>query len=172
MAAGNVYPEDRRPDFVDVCDLTPAQDPSQAWNVVTVGGCTDIADLPADPMYAGYRPLAPRGEISPHSRTSVLWANWPIKPDIVLEAGNLVVNGAGDILDAPAVNLLTTSRTGDLTEANRHQRGDRTGGPARGARPGPLPRAVAGDRPWPAHPRRRMDSRDGGPDRRPEHRQA
>lgn len=119
VAAGNVYPDDRHPNFVDVCDLTRAQDPSQAWNVVTVGGFTNIVDLPADPMYAGYRPLAPRGEISPHSRTSVSWSTgWPIKPDIVLEAGNLVVNDADEILDASAVNLLTTSRTGDLTEAN------------------------------------------------------
>ncbi|TNY34720.1 S8 family peptidase [Thermomonospora catenispora] len=119
VAAGNVQHEEASPQFLDVCDLRSAQDPSQAWNVLTVGGHTDLTDLPAGPEYRNCTPLAPKGELSPHSRTSRTWSElWPSKPDIVMEAGNLVTDGPGPPLTVEELELLTTSHRGGLTTAN------------------------------------------------------
>jgi Subtilase family len=73
------------------------EDPSQAWNAVTVGGYTDLVTI-TDPIFANWNPIAPAGDLSPTSRTSGSWApesqaGWPIKPDIVMEAGNYVTDG-------------------------------------------------------------------------------
>jgi hypothetical protein len=87
------------------------QDPSQAWNAVTVGGYTDLVTI-ADPFFAGWNPIATAGDLSPTSRTSNNLSpadqrGWPIKPDIVMEAGNYIQNGPNR--DACAdLSLLTT----------------------------------------------------------------
>jgi len=67
------------------------QDPAQAWNALTVGALTELDTVPTDPTYTGWEVVAPAGELSPHSRTSLLFGErpWPIKPDIVMEGGNL-----------------------------------------------------------------------------------
>src|SRR3546814_4034966 len=68
-------------------------DPAQAWNALTVGGYTEKAVLDAA-AYPGWRPLAQAGDLAPCSCTSATWTKtrWTIKPDIVLEAGNMAVN--------------------------------------------------------------------------------
>lgn len=119
VAAGNVRYDQTSSNFLDVCDFRSAQDPSQAWNVLTVGGYTDLTELPARPEYQNYSPLAPQGELSPHSRTARTWRElWPSKPDILMEAGNLVVDGYGPPLTAEELELITTSHRGGLTTAN------------------------------------------------------
>lgn len=72
-----------------VCDH-PDQEieaPGQAWNAITVGAYTDKAI--ADPLVGA--PLASTGDLSPHSKTASWAAVWPLKPDFVLEGGNLLM---------------------------------------------------------------------------------
>ena len=75
-------------------DLEPVDDPAQAWNALTIGAFTEKVDI-IDPDFADYTPIAPAGELSPRSRTSVIWdRQWPVKPDVVFEGGNLAHDGA------------------------------------------------------------------------------
>lgn len=91
-------------------DTIDVEDPAQAWNALTVGGYTEKVNV-QEPQFAGFSPYAKAGELSPYSRTSTLWAQGkcPIKPDIVMEAGNRVVSPAGtDAYDADSLALLST----------------------------------------------------------------
>ncbi|WP_339880608.1 S8 family peptidase [uncultured Algoriphagus sp.] len=66
-------------------------DPGQAYNVLTIGAFTakDRLSVPST-----YRPIVGLGEMSPRNSTSRLWeTQWPNKPDLVLEGGNMVTDG-------------------------------------------------------------------------------
>jgi hypothetical protein len=116
VSAGNVYHDRATDDYLALSDQRPIQDPGQAWNVLTVGAFTELIGMSADPSLSGYRPLAQAGELSPFSRTSVPFeGQWPVKPDIVLEGGNLLADGTGVPMSHDVVDLLTTSRDGLLT---------------------------------------------------------
>jgi hypothetical protein len=71
------------------------QDPGQAWNALVVGGYTEKIHI-EDPRLGGYLPLACSGDLAPSSCTSMTWdsKNWPFKPDIVMEAGNIGIDRA------------------------------------------------------------------------------
>lgn len=88
------------------------EDPAQSWNALTVGAYTEKTHHPGG-IYSDYRPLVERGGYSPFTSSSVGWANrWPIKPDIVLEGGNLgYKEDAEDIKHSQfdEMSLLTTS---------------------------------------------------------------
>ncbi len=91
-------------------DEHPIEDPAQAWNVLTVGGYTDLVDI-QDDGYDTWSAMAAAGDLSPHSRTSVTWPQGrsPFKPEIVLEAGNRAVSpGQTDALTLGSLSLLTT----------------------------------------------------------------
>ena len=96
------YPESNMSDEV--------HDPGQSWNALTVGGYTEKVwiDTVENP---GWEPLAQAGDLSPASCTSMDWQKtWPIKPDIVMEAGNMAINPAykqADYIDE-ALQLLST----------------------------------------------------------------
>lgn len=109
LAAGNVSSPDR--DHVARSDLEPVHDPGQAWNALTVGASTDLAFF-QDPQWQGWLPVARPGDLSPWSTTSVAFAKeWPAKPDVVFEGGNVVVSGRGEIgYPVPELSLLTTYR--------------------------------------------------------------
>lgn len=110
VAAGNVL-DVFYPPYLDVCDTSPIEDPAQAWNALTVGACTELMEVPSNQGFAGYEPLALAGDLSPFSRTSVLFArSWPIKPDIVMEGGNVLVSPNGSWQWPDSVCLTTTSR--------------------------------------------------------------
>ena len=97
ISAGNTSVLER--DHLARSDLEPVEDPAQAWNALTVGAYTDRAVI-EDERFDGYEPLAPVGELSPYSTTSVGFAApWPIKPDIVMEGGNVGINNANSIHD-------------------------------------------------------------------------
>ncbi len=104
-------------------DTSPVRDPGQAWNALTVGACTEIIDLPSDPAYSGWTAVAAAGELSPHSRTSLPFGarSWPIKPDIVLEGGNVLHDG-GSLFEPnhAALSLRSTGHANDqaLASAN------------------------------------------------------
>lgn len=108
LAAGNIRTRISASDYPDRNDVESVHDPAQAWNAITVGAYTDKVVI-TDPDYAHWRPIAPPGDLSPCSRTSVSWSRqWPIKPDVVFEGGNLAADGEGpgDTLDD--LRLLTT----------------------------------------------------------------
>lgn len=90
-------------------DDYPMEDPSQAWNALTVGGYTDLIEI-NDNGYEAWSPMVQAGELSPHSRTSVTWPqSAPFKPEIVMEAGNRALNPARtEALTVGSLSLLTT----------------------------------------------------------------
>jgi hypothetical protein len=109
-AAGNtpleyrhLYPDSNMSDF-------GIHDPGQAWNAITVGAYTEKDDFNAE-EYPGWQLLAPPGDLSPSSSTSMTWQRlWPIKPDIVMEGGNMAIDptiGSADYIDS--LGLLSTS---------------------------------------------------------------
>jgi hypothetical protein len=85
-------------------------DPAQAWNALTVGAYTKLEEI-RDRTLEGYIPLARAGEISPFTTTSLTWdSKWPIKPDIVMEGGNLAHDGQGFYSECDDLSLLSTYR--------------------------------------------------------------
>ena len=120
VAAGNVDSYER--DHLAGSDLSAVEDPGQAWNALTVGAHTELTTLPSDPQYTGWYALADDGDLSPHSRTSVLFGvrPWPIKPDICLEGGNVISDGTlfEDRHSALALRTTGVGSNLSLTSAN------------------------------------------------------
>lgn len=109
LSGGNTDPAQRRL-YPDSNMTDGIHDPAQSWNALTIGGYTDKA-LIDSVKFPGWEPLAPRGDLSPASCTSLTWEKWPIKPDIVMEAGNMSRNAAvtdPDYID-DELQLLSTS---------------------------------------------------------------
>jgi hypothetical protein len=93
-------------------DEFPIEDPAQAWNALTIGGCTDLVDI-HDEGFEDWTAMASVGTLSPHSRTSALWRQGvaPIKPELVMEAGNRAVNPVHtECLSMGSLSLLTTGK--------------------------------------------------------------
>lgn len=121
VAAGNV--DAYLGDHLSNSDMSAIEDPAQAWNVLTVGAYTELTETPQHPQYAGWKPQAEAGELSPHSRTSMLFKHrkGPIKPDICMEGGNVLTDGGQMFEDKlPVLSLCSTGSTSDiaLTSAN------------------------------------------------------
>ncbi|MFJ8747365.1 S8 family peptidase [Embleya sp. NPDC127516] len=97
---------------LDECDLARIEEPAQGHNILAVGAYTELTDPPLQPAFRGYRPLAAAGELSPWSRTSVAFTGPKavIKPDIVAEGGNLLINDAGHVDCHDVVCVTTTDR--------------------------------------------------------------
>ncbi len=108
VSAGNIDVGDAN--HLTRSDIEPVEDPGQAWNVLTVGAFTKLDDMSQALDFSGWTPVAPRGELSPFSRTSVAFEHsWPVKPDVVLEGGNVAQSPSGQEFDTPEVlQLLTT----------------------------------------------------------------
>lgn len=112
VAGGNADTITDRADYPYI-NLGPPhlQQPGQAWNVLTVGGYSALDVLTADDTSMGYpAPLAAAGQLSPHSRTALV-ANSPIKPDIVMEAGNTAPGAGLENPDAQGLSILTLQST-------------------------------------------------------------
>lgn len=109
LSAGNSNPQKRHL-YPDSNMTDEVHDPGQSWNALTVGGYTEKIwlDTVINPNWS---PLAPSGGLAPASCTSMQWnKTWPIKPDIVMEAGNMATNPAhieADYID-DSLQLLTT----------------------------------------------------------------
>ncbi|MFF7947626.1 S8 family peptidase [Streptomyces griseorubiginosus] len=103
---------DGKLDHLTMCDLSRIEEPAQAHNILAVGAFTELTAVPDDPSYAGFRPLAAHGQLSPFSRTSVALTGAPVvKPDIVMEGGNLLVDPGETMLDPhDVVSVTTTSK--------------------------------------------------------------
>ena len=111
VSAGNIREALPAADYLNRNDVSPIESPAQAWNALTVGACTEKRNI-TSAGYNGWQPMGAAGDLSPRSRTSVSWQqDWPIKPDVVIEGGNLGIDpatGHGDDIDDLA--LLTTFR--------------------------------------------------------------
>lgn len=120
VAAGNV--DSYHSDHLAESDTSVIESPAQAWNAVTVGAHTELTAVSTDPQYHGWKAVAENGQLSPHSRTSLLFGprSWPIKPDICLEGGNVLSDGQTFEDRHPLLSLRTTGSSNDLalTSAN------------------------------------------------------
>jgi Subtilase family len=94
-------------DYLQISHLpeNEIESPAHAWNAISVGAYTEKNVLPLGEPGAA---LAPTGDLSPSSRTASWLSHWPIKPDVVLEGGNWLINGPPPPLGHSALSLLTT----------------------------------------------------------------
>jgi len=97
VSAGNVDGGALAAAHLDQSDTDPVHDPAQAWNALTVGAFTERISI-RDDSWQGWEPVAAAGDLSPWSTTSVTFAKqWPLKPDVVFEGGNVIRNGKGEV---------------------------------------------------------------------------
>jgi hypothetical protein len=126
ISAGNTS-ENMRVHYPNYNYLDEIHDPGQSWNALTVGAYTEKTTIDQK-EYPGWTPLAPAGDLSPSSCTSMTWERkWPNKPDLVLEGGNSALNPATHTADyIDSLQLLSTyfqpllkqfSTTGDTSAA-------------------------------------------------------
>lgn len=113
VSAGNIRDVRAEDDHLDRSDAEGVEDPAQAWNELVVGAYAehDAMDHAPD-VFAGYVPIAARGELSPTSRTSVSFdqKRWPFKPDVVAPGGNLARTPDGTDVDTPENLAILTTR--------------------------------------------------------------
>jgi hypothetical protein len=112
VSAGNL-PDGLRHDDLEGWDSYEIEDPAHAWNVMTVGGYTQKGPI-TDQGFTHWPCAVELGTLSPYSRVSAAWARGvsPIKPELVLEAGNKGVDSADQsmVSGIDSLSLLTTSR--------------------------------------------------------------
>jgi hypothetical protein len=103
---GYSYPDSNQTDRI--------HDPGQSWNALTIGAYTE-KDLIHEDDYRDWPVVAPAGDMSPCNTTSLTWgAEWPNKPDLLLEGGNMAWNPSTGVADSPeSLSLLTTRRRQD-----------------------------------------------------------
>lgn len=113
VSAGNIRDVRAEDDHLDRSDAEGVEDPAQSWNALAVGAYAehDAMDNAPD-IFAGYVPIAARGELSPASRTSVSFdqKRWPFKPDVVAPGGNLARTPDGSGVDTPENLAILTTR--------------------------------------------------------------
>jgi hypothetical protein len=108
ISAGNIRQDILISDYLKINDIETVENPGQAWNPLVVGAYTEKVDI-LNPSYGGWQPVAPSGDLSPRSRTSVIWDNqWPIRPDVIFEGGNLGCDGSNPVVPIDDLALLTT----------------------------------------------------------------
>ncbi len=101
LEAAKQYPDIQLTDSI--------HDPAQSWNSITIGAYTCLDQL-TDPELSGYFPVASKNTLSPYTTTSMTWEEnkWPIKPELVLEGGNLAIDDAGFATDCDDLSILST----------------------------------------------------------------
>lgn len=103
ISAGNVRHEDDFEKYPENNLNCQVESPAQSWNSITVGAFTEK-------ILPNHKTLALKGELSPFSRTSNGWGdNWPIKPEILFEGGNMKKLSNGQVDGDNELGLLTTS---------------------------------------------------------------
>lgn len=115
ISGGNIWFE-RKDQYPALNRLRSLEDPAQSWNALVVGAYTekDVILDEHEKLVTELKPIAPRGGLSPHSATSCLWTKpddrqWPIKPDVVFEGGNLAADAAGNRTEHDSLCLLSTN---------------------------------------------------------------
>jgi hypothetical protein len=113
LSAGNTeYLKFRRSSsYPDENFRSAIENPGQAWNALTVGALTNRTIRETDAESRLLREMAAPGSLSPHSRTSIPWdPHWPIKPEIVMEGGNLGIDIDWMAYRRDSLDLLSTSK--------------------------------------------------------------
>lgn len=113
ISAGNIRDLQASDDHLSRSDVEPVEDPAQAWNALTVGAFSENDDMAgAASGFEGYTPVARRGELSPFSRTSLVFdrKKWPFKPDVVADGGNAAFSPDRTEVDTPPNLALLTTR--------------------------------------------------------------
>lgn len=108
VSAGNVTSQEDYLNYPSSNISCRVQSPGQAWNAVTVGAYTEKITL-TDSDLTDNQIVAPCQGLSPFSTTSYLWEHnkWPIKPEILLEGGNLIYD-SNTCLTCDDLSVLTT----------------------------------------------------------------
>ncbi len=107
IAAGNVDEGRLNSAHLLISDTQAVHDPAHAWNALTVGAFTEKATID-EADYHGWAPVAAPGDLSPWSTTGVtLLREWPNKPDVVFEGGNVATDGHS--FDGGVANLCLLS---------------------------------------------------------------
>ncbi|SHI25208.1 S8 family peptidase [Pollutimonas bauzanensis] len=103
LSAGNTNQHDAWMAYPASLSTNLVHDPGQAWNAITVGACTNKTNT----ENADAEAIAADGGLSPYTSTSRTWDGaWPLKPDVVLEGGNVSRDAQG-AAGMPSLNLLT-----------------------------------------------------------------
>jgi hypothetical protein len=110
ISGGNV--EITKQDEYPYLNLTECiHDPAQAYNALTIGTYTRKVKID---ISTGCKPLAEYGAMAPSNSTSLLFdKNWSIKPDVVIEGGNLVYDSNGDVAGHSTVDVMSLSKDSD-----------------------------------------------------------
>ncbi|SAL06106.1 Subtilase family protein [Caballeronia calidae] len=104
LAAGNTREHHAWTEYPASLSTNLIHDPGQAWNAITVGAFTEKTNTEIATVEA----IASEGGLSPFTSTSCTWDSaWPLKPDVVLEGGNVGRDDFG-AAGLPSLNLLTT----------------------------------------------------------------
>lgn len=108
VSAGNVRGEHNWKNYpVSNLNLS-VESPAQSWNAISIGAYTEK-------ILPDAATVANKFELSPFSTTSSSWdSNWPIKPEVVFEGGNLIRLENGDVEGHDDLEVLTTSRNSIL----------------------------------------------------------
>lgn len=120
ISAGNVRGNLKKDEYPERNEVEPIESPGQSWNAITVGACTQKI-MVNDPDFDEHCIVAKDGDLSPTSRTSILWnkSYWPIKPEIVFEGGNYITDpNSNAAYSIPDLSILTTSKTTPFTFTN------------------------------------------------------
>ncbi len=109
VSVGNIRTALTHADYLAINDLSEVESPAQAWNALSVSACTSKVEIQGA-GYDGWQPFGVAGDLCPTSRTATWNKVWPVKPDIVLEGGNLGVDPADTVgYGVPSLQLVTTS---------------------------------------------------------------
>lgn len=111
VSAGNL-PDGLAHAELEDWDSYEVEDPAHAWNVLTAGGYTQKGPI-TEAGFNHWACAAEVGTLSPYSRVSCAWARGvsPIKPELVLEAGNKGIDAVDSnmVSGIDSLSLLTTS---------------------------------------------------------------
>jgi hypothetical protein len=107
IAAGNTD-ESELNRYPDASKSTSVESPGQSWNALTIGAFTEKNQL-TDPNLSSWSLIAPFGGLSPFSSTSLIWdKKWAVKPDVIFEGGNAIVDESGFASECDDLSLLST----------------------------------------------------------------
>src|SRR3546814_11404248 len=145
VSAGNL-PDGLLHEALEDWDSYEIEDPAHAWNVLSIGGYTEKGPI-TDQGFEHWPCAVELGTLSPYSRVSASWYRGvsPIKPELVLEAGNKGIDGVDTTMVSgmDSLSLLTTSRdpvvqplalSWATSAATAQLSGMRSGGASRGGR--------------------------------------
>lgn len=110
ISAGNIR-DYRAFRYLETNRESPIENPAQSWNAITVGAMTRRTSITEkDDESRRARAIGSFDELSPFSRTSASWdPKWPIKPEIVLEGGNLAQTESGAIIERESLEPISTA---------------------------------------------------------------